>query len=81
MKWLDSRLEQPSSNSFNKYFVYFLYCETTFLGFADWMPEDGYKTGKWQNVTCTNGNPLSPEAKVLYWMPHPKKPELGEKND
>lgn len=73
--WIDSRVCSPSSNSFNTYFVEFLYCDSTHLGLADWMPKDNYTDGDWENVRCTNGNKLGGE--VLYWMPHPKKVDLN----
>lgn len=38
------------------------------------MPKDGYTDGDWQNARCTNGNKLG--GQVLYWMPHPNKPDL-----
>lgn len=74
MKWLDSRIEKPSSNRFDSYLVTFLYCESIFIGLADWVPKDGYKDGEWTNARCMNGNPLG--GTVLYWMKHPNKPEL-----
>lgn len=74
MKWLDSRVEKPQSNSFDCYMVCFLYGGSVFLGRADWMPKDGYTDGDWQNARCTNGNKLGGE--VLYWMKHPEQPEI-----
>jgi hypothetical protein len=74
MKWLDSRLAKPTSNHFDTYFVTFLSSESVFLGFANWMPINGYTDGQWEKVRCTNGNPI--DGEVLYWMPHPKRPEL-----
>jgi hypothetical protein len=74
MKWLDSRLEKPTSNHFDSYFVVAHSSGLVMLGFADWMPKDGYTDGDWQNVRCTNGNGLGGE--VLYWMEHPSRPEI-----
>lgn len=75
MSWYDSRTEKPNSNHFDTYFVVFFIAGISMLGLADWMPKDNYTDGDWQNIRATNGNPLSGE--VLYWMPHPTKPELA----
>lgn len=76
MKWIDSRVAQPTSNHFDTYMVtYLIDGLPPSVGLADWVPRDGYKAGDWQNVRCTNGNKLGGE--VLYWMPHPKIGEIG----
>ncbi len=77
LKWIDSRLDSPSSNHFDSYFVVFLQSGITMLGFADWMPKDGYTDGDWQNTRCTNGNKQDGGV-VLYWMQHPEKPEITD---
>lgn len=77
MKFIDSRVEKPSSNSFNTYFVTFLYYGSLFIGFADWMPKDNYTDGDWINIRSTNGNNLGGE--VLYWTKHPSIPVLETK--
>lgn len=69
--WIDSRLDKPSSNHFDSYFVTFLYCGSTFLGFADWVPNHNYTDGSWENLRSTNGNKLGGE--VLHWTKHPRK--------
>ncbi len=73
-QWLDSRIKCPNSNRFDKYFVVFKTNDILFLGFASWMPDDGYKTGRWINTECTNGNKI--DGEVLYWQEHPDKPQL-----
>lgn len=78
MKFIDSRIEKPSCNSFDTYFVTFFYCGSVFIGFADWMPKDGYTDGDWINIRCTNGNKLGGE--VLYWSKHPSIPFLATKD-
>lgn len=75
--WKDSRLHKPTSNHYDRYPVVFLYCGSTFTGYASWMPKNGYTDGDWIEITCTNGNKLS-ESEVLYWMELPKKPELAK---
>lgn len=76
MIWLDSRVEKPHSNSFETYFVTFIVDnEFIFRGFADWEPVDNYTGGTWVNTRHTNGNKQS-DGQVLYWMRHPKMPEL-----
>lgn len=74
MKWKDARIYKPDCNSFQNYFVTFLCEESIFLGLAGWMPKDNYTDGDWQEVRCTNNNPLG--GIVLYWMEHPQIPEL-----
>lgn len=76
MKWLDSRIHKPNSNHYDKYVVVFYYSGSQFLGFASWVPKDGYSDGDWANTECTNGNPL--DGEVLYWMRHPNLPDLKE---
>lgn len=75
-KWIDSRIASPSCNHFASYIVVFKTGPCIRVGFADWMPDDGYKSGKWQNARCTNGNPLGGE--VLFWMPHPQMPDIAQ---
>lgn len=67
--WIDSRIKSPSSNAYDRYYVTFKYYNHIFIGYASWMPDDGYKTGSWTNITTTNGNKL--DGEVLAWMPHP----------
>lgn len=75
MNWIDSRIHKPTSNHFDTYFVCFLYSGSVFLGVADWMPTHNYTDGFWEKTRTTNGNHLG-DGEVLYWMPHPKKPEI-----
>lgn len=72
--WTDSRIESPSSNHAASYLVAFLHETSFFLGFATWMPDQGYKSGSWVNARCTNGNPLGGD--VLYWIEHPALPSV-----
>lgn len=39
------------------------------------MPTHNYTDGFWEKTRTTNGNHLG-DGEVLYWMPHPKKPEI-----
>jgi hypothetical protein len=75
MKWLDSRIDSPESHHYDRYLVWFYIDGICSLGFASWIPDDGYKSGKWGNIMFTNGNAQS-EAIVLYWMKHPTRPEI-----
>lgn len=75
MNWFDSRTKKPSSNRFDQYVVTFYSCEFSSIGLASWVPKDSYTDGDWRDVTYMNGNPVS-DAEVLYWMEHPKLPNL-----
>ena len=76
MEWIDSRVQKPKSNSYERYVVVMGYDQgLTSVGFASWRPVNSYTDGEWEKITTTTGNELS-DAKVLYWMPHPKKPKL-----
>lgn len=71
-KWLDSRFVDPPCNSFNTYFVTFIYERRVLIGFADWTPTDNYTSGFWTNIRTTNGNKL--DGQVLCWTKHPSIP-------
>lgn len=75
-KWKDSRIETPSPNQFSIYDAVFLVSPGhTMTGRAAWSPRESYTTGVWEECYASTGNPLG-KLEVLYWLPHPKGPEL-----
>lgn len=76
MNWHDTRVRSPSSGRYDQYtVVYILAGEITPLGRAEWIPDDGYETGRWGSCFSTNGNEHA-GCTVLYWAEHPAKPEI-----
>lgn len=78
MEWIDTRLTNPSCNSYDRYVVIFKYCNSSFIGFAEWIPENNYTEGVWGKTECTNGNNL--QGEVLYYLEHPKFPNMSVPN-
>lgn len=73
--WLDSRVTEPSSNNHEIYDVCALYCGIVMVGRASWMPDGGYKTGRWQELHTHTGNKLS-DFTVLYWKENIYRPPI-----
>lgn len=80
-RWHDTRLKQPSSSGFDRYFVMFtssgLHDMEPLFGIGSWLPKDGYTDGDWSKIESTTGvNHTDGETFVLYWCEHPDTPEL-----
>lgn len=76
MNWHDTRVKSPKANHYDRYTAVFLLTEgITTVGYAEWIPRDGYTHGDWGNCFSTNGNPHA-DCPVLYWMEHPQKPDI-----
>ncbi len=76
MKWLDSRIYSPPTTRYDRYIVAFLsFSDVVSIGTAEWIPKNQYTEGDWGQIFHTNGN-KSDSTQVLYWMKHPKEPEL-----
>lgn len=75
VKWKDSRMHSPPCNGARMYPVLFKLIDGIATdGFALWMPNDGYKTGKWDKIFHTTTNTAG-NAEVLYWCDLPEKPK------
>lgn len=47
VEWLDSRIFEPNSNSYDRYLCVISISGLTFLEIVGWQPIDNYTTGKW----------------------------------